>query len=125
MRWLVLTLVLLATACSGGDGSTEPDDPQVEGQWNGPITTDAGSGSLALTLTEIDGTVTGTGTLIVPGDALALTVTGTYAPPNASLQMTAQGFEAMNLSGEVTDEEIDGTLNGSGFVNIAVTLRRQ
>jgi hypothetical protein len=39
--------------------------------------------------------------------------------------MTSQGFEPMNLSGEVTDEGIDGTLNGSGFVNIAVTLTRQ
>ena len=125
MRWLVLTLVLLTAACGGGDGSTEPDDPEIEGQWNGPITTDVGSGSLALTLTETDGTVTGTGTLTVPGDALALTVTGTYAPPNASLQMNTQGFEPMNLSGEVTDEEIDGTLNGSGFVSIAVTLTRQ
>jgi hypothetical protein len=43
-----------------------------------PINTDVGSGSLALTLTETDGTVSGT-----------------------------------------------GTLNGSGFVNIAVTLTRQ
>ena len=39
--------------------------------------------------------------------------------------MNTQGFEPMNLSGEVTEEEIDGTLNGSGFVNIAVTLTRQ
>ena len=125
MRWLVLTLVILTAACGSGDGSTEPDDPGIEGQWNGPITTDVGSGSLALTLTETDGTVTGTGTLTVPGDALALTVTGTYAPPNASLQMNTQGFEPMNLSGKVTEDEIDGTLNGSGFVNIAVTLTRQ
>ena len=54
--------------------------PAVTGQWNGPINTSGGSGSLALTLNEADGNVTGTGTLIVPGDALALTVTGNYAP---------------------------------------------
>ena len=125
MRYLMVALMLLAAGCGGGDSSTEPDDPEVEGQWNGPINTDGGSGSLALTLTETDGTVSGTGTLSVTGDALALTVTGTYAAPNVSLQMTSQGFEPMNLSGEVTDEEIDGTLNGSGFVNIAVTLTRQ
>jgi hypothetical protein len=125
MRYLLVGLMLCLAGCGGGDGSTEPDEPQVEGQWNGPINTDVGSGSLALTLTEGDGTVSGTGTLSVTGDALALTVTGTYVPPNVSLQMTSQGFEPMNLSGEVAEEEIDGTLNGSGFVNIAVTLTRQ
>jgi len=39
--------------------------------------------------------------------------------------MNAAGFEPMNLSGTVTEDDIDGTLNGSGFVNIAVTLARQ
>ena len=39
--------------------------------------------------------------------------------------MTASGFEPFYLSGEVSDEEIDGTFNGSGFVSIAVTLTRQ
>jgi hypothetical protein len=80
---------------------------------------------LALTLNESDGTVTGTGTLSTAGDAIALTITGNYAPPNVSLQMNAAGFEPMNLSGTVAEDEIDGTLNGSGFVNIAVTLARQ
>jgi hypothetical protein len=71
------------------------------------------------------GNVSGTGTLSVSGDALALTVTGNYAPPNVSLQMMSPGFEPMNLSGTVSEDEIDGVLNGSGFVNIAVTLTRQ
>jgi hypothetical protein len=125
MRYLLVGLTLLIAACGGDSGPTEPDVPEVEGQWNGPITTNLGSGSLALTLNEASGTVTGTGTLSVTGDALALTVTGNYAPPNVSLQMTSAGFEPMNLSGTVSEDEIDGTLNGSGFVNIAVTLTRQ
>jgi hypothetical protein len=97
----------------------------VDGQWNGPINTNVGSGSLALTLNDAGGNVSGTGTLSVSGDALALTVTGNYAPPNVSLQMMSPGFEPMNLSGTVSEDEIDGVLNGSGFVNIAVTLTRQ
>jgi len=125
MRHLLVGLTLLIAACGGDGGSTEPDVPEVEGQWNGPINTNVGSGSLALTLNDANGTVSGTGTLSVTGDALALTVTGNYAPPNVSLQMTSSGFEPMNLSGEVSEDEIDGTLNGSGFVNIAVTLTRQ
>jgi hypothetical protein len=84
-----------------------------------------GSGNLALTLNEANGNITGTGALTVSGDALALTVTGNYAPPNVSLQLTSTGFEPMNLSGTLSQDEIRGTLNGSGFVNIAVTLERQ
>ena len=37
MRYLLAGLMLLAAACGGGDGSTEPDEPEIEGQWNGPI----------------------------------------------------------------------------------------
>ncbi len=125
MRYLLLALMFALTACGGDGGSTEPVIPEVTGQWNGPVNTSGGSGSLALTLNESDGSVTGTGTLSTAGDAIALTITGNYAPPNVSLQMNAAGFEPMNLSGTVTEDEIDGTLNGSGFVNIAVTLARQ
>jgi hypothetical protein len=125
MRYLLAGLTLLIAACGGDSGSTEPDVPDVQGQWNGPINTNVGSGNLALTLNEANGNITGSGTLTVTGDALALTVTGNYAPPNVSLQMTSPGFEPMNLSGTVNEDEINGTLNGSGFVNIAVTLDRQ
>lgn len=125
MRYLLFALTLAIAACGGDGGSTEPDIPEVTGQWNGPINTSGAAGTLALTLNESDGTVTGTGTLSTAGDALALTVTGNYAPPNVSLQLNASGFEPLNLSGSVTEDEIDGTLNGSGFVNVAVTLARQ
>jgi hypothetical protein len=39
--------------------------------------------------------------------------------------MSSPGFEPMNLSGTLGDTQIQGVLNGSGFVNIAVTLTRQ
>jgi hypothetical protein len=125
MRYLLVGLALLIAACGSEGGSTEPDVPDVQGQWNGAFNTNVGSGNLSLTLNEANGNVTGTGTLTAAGDALALTVTGNYAPPNVSLQMTSPGFEPMNLSGTLSEDEIDGTLNGSGFVNIAVTLDRQ
>ena len=123
-KFLWVALSAFTLAC-GGDGGNEPSPPDVEGQWNGPINTSTGSGSLALTLNEASGSVTGTGTLTVPGDALSLTVTGNYATPNVSLQLSSPGFEPMTLGGTVGDETITGTLNGSGFVNIAVTLTRQ
>jgi hypothetical protein len=125
MRKLWLAgLVVLAIGCGGGDGND--NTPTVEGQWSGTITTAEGSGDLGLTLNEgANGAVTGTGNLVVPGDALALTVTGNYSPPTVSLTMSSQGFEPMNLTGTVSSSAITGTLNGSGFVNISVTLDRQ
>lgn len=125
MRKLVLAgLVALAIGCGGGDSNDTT--PTVEGQWTGTITTDEGSGDLSLTLNEgDDGAVTGTGNLVVPGDALALTVTGNYSPPTVSLTMSAEGFEPMNLTGTVSSSAITGTLNGSGFVNISLTLDRE
>ena len=125
MRKLLLgALMAITLACGGGDGNG-PSTPEAEGQWNGPINTSSGSGNLALTLNDASGNITGTGTLTFPGDAIALTVTGNYAPPDISLQMTSPGFEPMNLSGTLGDTQIQGVLNGSGFVNIAVTLTRQ
>jgi hypothetical protein len=125
MRTILLLALTAFTVACGGDGGNEPTVPEIEGQWNGPINTSSGSGSLALTLNAAGGNVTGTGTLTVPGDALSLTVTGNYAPPDVSLQMSSPGFEPLNLSGTVSDQTIVGTLNGSGFVNIAITLSRQ
>ena len=123
-KLLMCAIMAITSACGGGDGNG-PSTPEAEGQWNGPINTSSGSGNLALTLNDASGNITGTGTLTVPGDAIALTVTGNYAPPNISLQMTSPGFSPMVLAGTVDDEHIDGVLNGSGFVNIAVTLTRQ
>ena len=125
MRKFLLSALLATTlACGGGDGNG-PSTPEAEGQWDGPINTNEGSGTLSLTLNDASGNITGTGTLTVPGDAYALTITGNYAPPNISLQMTSPGFEPMVLAGTVDDDGIQGVLNGSGFVNIAVTLTRQ
>ena len=125
MRKILFSALLAMAMACGGDGGNEPSVPDAEGQWNGPINTSSGSGDLALTLNEASGTITGSGTLTFPGDALSLTVTGNHAHPNISLQMSSPGFEPMNLSGTLSDTQIQGVLNGSGFVNIAVTLTRQ
>jgi hypothetical protein len=123
-KTLFSALLAMAMAC-GGDGGNEPSIPDAEGQWNGPINTSSGSGNLTLTLNGAGGNITGSGTLTVPGDALSLTVTGNHVHPNISLQMSSAGFEPMNLGGTLSDTQIQGVLNGSGFVNIAVTLTRQ
>ena len=114
----------LAVGC-GGDGGSD-NTPTLDGLWIGTVNTSGGSGELSLTLNEgNNGQVTGTGTLTVVGDAVALTVTGNYSPPNVSLQMTNPQFEPANLTGTVSKDQIKGTLNGSGLVSIAVTLDKQ
>ncbi len=125
MRKLLLAaLVSLAAGC-GGDSGTD-NTPTLDGLWVGTINTNGGAGELSLTLNEgNNGQVTGTGTLTVVGDAVALTVTGNYSPPNVSLQMTNPQFEPANLTGTVSKDQIKGTLNGSGLVSIAVTLDKQ
>jgi hypothetical protein len=126
MRKVLLSaLVALAAAACGGDNSNEPAFPEVEGTWAGPINTGSGSGNVTLTLTETNGSVSGTGNFTVPGDAFSLTVTGNYAPPNVSLQASNPQYEPMNFQGTVGEQTFVGTLNGSGFVNISVTLTRQ
>jgi hypothetical protein len=123
-KHLLAALVALVAGC-GGDGGTD-NTPAIDGLWIGTVNTNSGSGELSLTLNEgNNGQVTGTGTLTVVGDAVALTVTGNYSPPNVSLQMTNPQFEPANLTGTVSKDQIKGTLNGSGLVSIAVTLDKQ
>jgi hypothetical protein len=125
MRKVIFAALVAFAAGCGGDGGSD-NTPTLDGQWIGTVNTNAGSGELSLTLNEgNNGQVTGTGTLTVVGDAVALTVTGNYSPPNVSLQMTNPQFEPANLTGTVSKDQIKGTLNGSGLVSIAVTLDRQ
>ena len=125
MRKIFLAVLVALAAGCGGDGGSD-NTPTLDGQWIGTINTNGGSGELSLTLNEgNNGQVTGTGNLTVVGDALALTVTGNYSPPDVSLQLTNPQFQPTNLTGTVSKDQIKGTLNGSGLVSIAVTLDRQ
>lgn len=123
MRHFMLSTLLLLAAC-GGD-TTAPARIEVAGSWNGSFSSAGVTGTIAMTLQETSGAVTGNGTLTGGGTATPLTVTGTYAPPNASLALHATGFNDINLSGTVSDQTLTGTLNGSGFVGVSITMNRQ
>jgi hypothetical protein len=124
MRNLLLALALLTAAC-GGD-SSGPSRIEVEGTWSGQFSTSGGTPvTLTMTLIETNGSVTGNSTLVTTGGSIAETVTGTYSPPQVSLQFHSAGFEDSNLSGTVGETTLTGTLNGSGFNNISITLSRQ
>lgn len=119
--WGVLAMLLVGC---GGD-SSGPAPIQVEGAWSGPVTFSSGSsGTLSFTVTETAGSVTGSGTLVGSTSA-ALSVSGSYSEPNVSLTLSSPGFQPINLTGVVSSSSLTGTINGSGFLNSAVTLARQ
>jgi hypothetical protein len=125
MKGLVLALLVFVAAC-GGD-STGPTKIEAEGAWQGTINDNGGNqiGTMSLTLTETSGNVSGTGNLSNAGTGIAVTASGTYSQPNLSLNLTTPGFSATNLTATVGQRTMTGTLNGSGFVNSAITLQRR
>lgn len=122
MRFLPLLLLLAApiTACSSMP--TTPTAPPATGTWSGVIVSTGQS--LSVTLNDVSGTVTGSGTLSFYPDALALTIVGTYTDATATLTMTTGLHPAIQLRGTVTGKTMAASLTGSGFTADAVTLTR-
>lgn len=120
-RWAMVAMLGLA-ACGGDSG---PDPIDVQGQYAGTIQGDGSPGQLQLTLVESGGTVTGSGNISSPSQAVALTVTGSYSQPSVSMLLHAQGYEDINVTGTATRDGITGSANGSGFVNGVVSLNKQ
>lgn len=118
-----MALAALLWAC-GGDDSSGPSTPDIAGAWSGTVQP---SGTLVLNLSETNGNVTGNGTLTAPGVGVSITASGTYvrSTASASLTLSSPGFETVNLNATVTDTKMVGSLNGSGFVNAAISLDRQ
>lgn len=85
--------------------------------------------SVDLTLTENNGNVTGSGT-IVDGQqsTFSISVSGTFNAPNVNLTLTsAQLQEPIQLTGTVANDgsSINGTMSGSGLSNFSITLNLQ
>jgi hypothetical protein len=121
MRRLVSAVVLsFIVACGSESSATSPANDSVAGTWDGS----SGNIGISMTLAQSGSVVTGDGH-ISGATSVAFTVTGTFAKPNASLTLTAQGFQPMNYSGTLSGGFINGTLNGSGFVNAALPLTKR
>ena len=122
MRRALVVLAALALACKG---ATAPD-PTTAGRWSGAFTYNSTPTTLTVTLAENANAISGSGSLGAPGGALAITVTGTRSYPAVALIIAAPGFNPIDFSGTFTNAAtISGALNGSGYVNVAVTLARQ
>jgi hypothetical protein len=118
-------LVALALTGCGSDEGHEPDNSEAEGTWAGIITGDAQEGSLEWTLQDTDGGISGNGSLSTATASVALTIEGTFSPPNLTLTVSPQGVEDFSFFGTVGETSMKGRLNGAGFVNRTVTLDRQ
>jgi hypothetical protein len=128
IRLLSFVVAVALMGCGGdGGGMTPPETIDVEGSWSG--TFPAGGGgqdvSLALDLTETDGAVTGTGTLVSTAGTFPLTANGTYDSPRLSLGLATTGFDPVNLVALVADQNMTGTIGGGGFSNETFTLARE
>jgi hypothetical protein len=125
----MLLALTLAAACTESATSPvappvvpPPADPVASGAWAGTVQ----GMTVTLTLAESNNTIAGSGNISAPGSSLALTATGTRAHPSVALTLRASGFEDMNFQGNFSGNNmIVGTLNGSGFSNEGLTLRRQ
>jgi hypothetical protein len=116
----IMALALLLGACRD---STGPRSATMTGSWSGS----SGGVTLNMILSEgSGGAITGTGSIAGEGGSLALTISGTHPHPNVGLTLASPGFDPMNFAGTfVNNNLVSGTLNGSGFLDFAITLHRQ
>lgn len=116
MRYIAI-LALALTACT----KTTVIQPTVTGAWAGTI---VGGGTLAMQLNDQHGAVTGSGTLVSGNETYAQTISGAFEAPNLSLTMVSGQHPPIALTAFVNRDSMVAHLNGSGFTNHAVTLRR-
>jgi hypothetical protein len=124
---IAVAFALVLGACGNGDGITPPEEIDAEGTWSGTFPVSGGSQdvSLTLVLTETDGAVTGTGTLVTSAGSFPLTVSGTYDAPRLALGITTPGFDPVSVVAIVGEQSMTGTIGGGGFNNETFTLDRQ
>jgi len=114
----VFSIVALLFLAACGDGPLGPEDFNINGQWNGSLT----SYSLTMNITETDGRVTGSA---VMGGLLGLTVTGTRTGANLSLTFSGTGLQPMNAAGRIdTEHQMTLYANGSGFNNAQIIFTK-
>lgn len=121
-----VAVVLLLAACGGGESAGPGTEISVAGTWSGRVTLGGSTtATLQVSVTEHDSDVTGTGWLKVTGDSLGLSVSGSYDSPSLTATISSQGFHPMQLTATVSETQMVGALDGSGFQGRAITLRRQ
>ena len=115
---LALALAMFLTACASSTAPTVTPS----GAWFG---TDREGITFQLTVTEANGSVTGSMRLGGTNVVKYLTATGSFSAPILTLIVTEGGLRLpATVTGTVTSTTYDATLNGSGFVNDRVVFTR-
>jgi hypothetical protein len=129
--FLSFAICLVLAGCGGGDGPTEAapaaKTSKVDGAWRGKVD----QATLYLRLAEVgtgsETVVGGVGNLSVVPTFLDLRVTSSsYPHPDLSMVLSSPGYEPLSFRGQRTsDNVIKGTVNGSGYRDVSVTLTRE
>ena len=120
-RLLLLAALVFVGSC--GDSLLAPVTT-LDGSWTGT----QGGYSMSLGLAQTDSTITGNVTLGGVAGIATGTVTGTFIAPNVTLTFTLDGFDdQVKYTGTLSTEnaKIFGKLNGSGFVNQELDVRKK
>jgi hypothetical protein len=128
MRSFLCLIVLLCLVSSCNDGPTGPRTPSATGTWVG--TRPATGFTLVVTfmLSEGEaGAITGTGLATGPRTSNLTILGGDHTHPTIVFTFDfGPGFDPATFTGTFTDDDtIAGELDGSGFVDFALTLMRQ
>lgn len=115
-------IFLLGAIMGCSDSPTGPDRVNINGTWAGST---AGM-NISVTINETGGSVTGSGNMSGPGGSVAMQVSGTRSGVALSLLLVAQGYEPTNFTGTIqSNTTITGSLTGSGFTDLSITLTKQ
>ncbi len=119
----LLALVLAASLIACGGDSLLPPVQTADGEWTG---TQNGFG-LSLNLTQVDSNVAGSTAIAGLGGTTSGTAAGTFIYPNLHLVMFVPGFENFTYDATMSASQavLAGTLNGSGFNNVKITVHKK
>jgi hypothetical protein len=120
-RLIALSTLLFSLAC--GEDTLAPVQT-VDGSWSGV----QNGYSLSLSLAQATtGEVTGTAFVASTAVATDATVVGTFAYPTLHITISANGFTPVDYVGDMsaTEAKIFGHLNGSGFSNVQMDVKKK
>jgi hypothetical protein len=120
LRWLLggaLALALVACDSTLGPVLT------LDGYWSG---TTPGY-QVSVTLTQKDTVVTGTGIVLGAGGSAQFNVAGKMVSRQVTLTLTNPVYTPTEFTGTLSTTEavIEGRLNGSGFENVSITMKKR
>ena len=117
-----LSLLALSFALGCGDDTLGPVNT-VDGLWTGV----QNGFSLSLSMAQAGQTVSGVATIGGISGFAEGTISGVFNYPSISLVISIPGAEPVNYTGTMSASEasIDGKLNGSGFVDRALAVKKK